>query len=98
MKEAERTPAAASLEGVSLDIRGASILSDITLQVLQGEKWVVLGPNGSGKTSLLRLLSGFGYPSRGEMEVLGHSFGHADLRALRRKVGWVHGDPAARWS
>jgi iron complex transport system ATP-binding protein len=56
---------------------------------------VVLGLNGSGKTSLLRLLSGYGYPSRGQMEVLGEPFGRADLRRLRRRIGWVHGDLAA---
>jgi len=55
----------------------------------------VLGLNGSGKTSLLRLVSGYGYPSRGQMEVLGEPFGRTDLRALRRRVGWVHGDLAS---
>ncbi len=86
---------AASLVSVCLDIRGTRILSDITWSIARGEKWVVLGLNGSGKTSLLRLLSGFGYPSRGRMEVLGEAFGRADLRSMRRRVGWVHGDLAA---
>jgi iron complex transport system ATP-binding protein len=80
---------------VCLDIRGARILTDVSWDLARGEKWVVLGLNGSGKTSLLRLLSGFGYPSRGRMEVLGEPFGRADLRALRRRVGWVHGDLAS---
>ena len=87
--------AAASLRSVCLDIRGKRILSDITWQLGRGEKWVVLGLNGSGKTSLLRLLSGFGYPSRGRMEVLGEPFGHVDLRTLRKRIGWVHGDLAS---
>jgi iron complex transport system ATP-binding protein len=86
---------AASLDSVSLDIRGTRILSEISWDVERGEKWVVLGLNGSGKTSLLRLLSGFGYPSRGLMQVLGEHFGKADLRHMRRRVGWVHGDLAA---
>jgi iron complex transport system ATP-binding protein len=86
---------AASLSSVCLDIRGTRILSEISWDVRRGEKWVVLGLNGSGKTSLLRLLSGFGYPSRGEMQVLGEHFGRADLRLMRKRVGWVHGDLAA---
>lgn len=86
---------AASLSSVCLDIGGKRILSDISWKPGRGEKWVLLGLNGSGKTSLLRLLSGFGYPSRGEMEVLGEHFGKADLRQLRKRVGWVHGDLAA---
>src|SRR5208282_6122584 len=71
-------PLAASLASVCLDIRGTRILSEVSWDVGRGEKWVVLGLNGSGKTSLLRLLSGFGYPSRGTMEVLGEHFGKAD--------------------
>ncbi|MGA2380841.1 MAG: ATP-binding cassette domain-containing protein, partial [Spirochaetia bacterium] len=70
---------AASLDSVCLDIRGTRILSEISWDVRRGEKWVVLGLNGSGKTSLLRLLTGFGYPSRGRMHVLGERFGRADL-------------------
>lgn len=88
-------PLAASLALVCLDIRGTRILSEISWDVGRGEKWVVLGLNGSGKTSLLRLLSGFGYPSRGTMEVLGEHFGKADLRHMRKRVGWVHGDLAS---
>lgn len=88
---------ALSLQGVSLDIRGKRILDTISWEVARGQKWVVLGLNGSGKTSLLRLLSGFGYPSRGSMSVLGEPFGRTDLRMLRRHVGWVHGDLAAEF-
>ncbi len=96
MMEASHTNGfAASLLSVCLDIRGAPILRDISWDVGWGEKWVVLGLNGSGKTSLLRLLSGFGYPSRGTMHVLGEQFGRADLHQMRRRVGWVHGDLAA---
>jgi iron complex transport system ATP-binding protein len=86
---------AASLSSVCLDIRGTPILSEISWDVRTGEKWVVLGLNGSGKTSLLRLLSGFGYPSRGDMSVLGAHFGRADLHEMRKRIGWVHGDLAA---
>jgi iron complex transport system ATP-binding protein len=86
------TGRAVSLDSVSLDIQGKRILDSISWDVERGEKWVVLGLNGSGKTSLLRLLSGFGYPSRGAMQVLDGRFGHADLRILRRRIGWVNGD------
>lgn len=78
-----------------LDIRGTPILSEISWKIGRGEKWIVLGLNGSGKTSLLRLLAGFGYPSRGDMHVLGEHFGRADLHEMRKRIGWVHGDLAA---
>ncbi len=83
------------LDGVSLDIEGRPILRDITWRAERGEKWIILGRNGSGKTSLMRLLSGFGFPSRGRVEVLGELLGRTDLHVLRRRVGWIHGDLAA---
>jgi iron complex transport system ATP-binding protein len=86
---------ALELEGVCLDIEGRSILKDITWRADRGEKWVILGRNGSGKTSLVRLLSGFGFPSRGRMTVLGELLGRTDLHLLRRRIGWIHGDLAA---
>jgi iron complex transport system ATP-binding protein len=89
---ADTRPRALSLDSVCLDIQGKRILDSITWEAIQGEKWVVLGLNGSGKSSLLRLLSGFGYPSRGTLRVLGEPFGHTDLRELRKHVGWVHAD------
>lgn len=95
MAETGANHSAIALQGVCLDISGNRILDGITWEVTQGEKWVVLGLNGSGKSSLLRLISGFGYPSRGAMHVLGEPFGRTDLRDLRRHVGWVNGDLAA---
>ena len=52
----------------------------------------MLGPNGSGKTSLVRLFSGYAYPSEGTLHVLGERFGRTDLRLLRARIGWVHSD------
>ena len=86
---------ALELDGVCLDIEGRSILRDVTWKAERGEKWIILGRNGSGKTSLMRLLSGFGFPSRGRMLVLGELLGRTDLHLLRRRVGWIHGDLAA---
>jgi iron complex transport system ATP-binding protein len=82
------------LDGMNLEINGKRILSDLSWHVARGEKWVILGLNGSGKTSLLRVLSGFGYPSHGAVSVLGGVFGHTDLRELRKHIGWVYGDLA----
>ena len=73
-------------------IDGARILDRIELTIGAGERWAVLGPNGSGKTSLVRLFAGYGYPSSGALRVLGERFGRTDLRLLRVRIGWVHGD------
>lgn len=65
------------------------ILRRINWQVLPGENWVILGANGSGKTSLLKALSGYLAPTEGEIDLLGESYGDCDWRELRQRVGVV---------
>lgn len=65
------------------------ILSKVSWTVGAGEHWAVLGPNGSGKTSLLNVIMGYEWPSEGSVSVLGHRYGRADLREVRKSIGWV---------
>ena len=67
------------------------VLIGIHWEVRPGERWVVLGANGSGKTSLLRLAGGWIFPTTGEVEVLGHRLGQVDVRHLRRRLGYAGG-------
>lgn len=85
-------PQAVVARGLGLVVDGARILDDISLVLRRGERWAVLGPNGSGKTSLVRLFSAYAYPSEGTLQVLGERFGRTDLRRLRARIGWVHSD------
>lgn len=90
MREATLAP-----EGVALALRGvrlvaasgAVLLDGIDWEVRRGERWVVLGRNGSGKTSLLRIASLYLHPSAGEVEVLGQRLGRTDVRRLRARIG-----------
>lgn len=66
-----------------------TMLTGINLTVQAGENWVVMGPNGCGKTSLIRCLTGFLSPSAGEIELLGHRYGEADWRDVRRAISVV---------
>jgi iron complex transport system ATP-binding protein len=66
-----------------------AILHDVSWRVLPGEHWAILGANGSGKTSLLKTLTGFLAPTAGEFAVLGQRYGASDWRDLRLKVGVV---------
>jgi len=68
---------------------GVDILRDIRWQVMAGEHWVVLGANGSGKSSLLSIVAGYEWPSRGRVSVLGETYGECDMRALKERIGWV---------
>ncbi|WP_233190464.1 MULTISPECIES: ABC transporter ATP-binding protein [unclassified Sporosarcina] len=65
------------------------ILQDITWEIEQGQQWGMLGLNGSGKTSLLSIISTYEIPSSGEVEVLGKRFGSSYLPELRKKIGFV---------
>lgn len=75
------------LVDVGLSRDGRWILDGVTLDVRAGERWIVLGPNGSGKTSLVRVASFQTHPSRGEVEVLGHRLGRVNVRTLRNRIG-----------
>ena len=65
------------------------ILKNISWEVARGEHWVILGANGSGKTSLLSALTGYLTPTEGEITVLGETFGASDWRELRKHIGLV---------
>lgn len=77
------------LAGVSLVRDGTDILDGIDWTVGDGERWIVLGANGSGKTSLVRIASLYLHPSSGVVEVLGEQLGHVDVRRHRRRIGVV---------
>ena len=78
-----------SLDNVSLERDGKFILRDLAFTVHDGERWVIFGPNGSGKTSLLRIASFYLHPSSGNVEVLGHQLGKTDIRKMRHLVGFT---------
>jgi iron complex transport system ATP-binding protein len=69
--------------------REAVILESIEWRVEQGENWAILGANGSGKTSLLRALTGYLPPTAGQIRVLGETYGRFDWRDLRTRIGLV---------
>ncbi len=66
-----------------------TILGPIDWAVADGERWVVLGRNGCGKTTLLSVASMNLWPTGGTVEVLGERYGRTDSRELRRRVGYA---------
>lgn len=75
------------LSRVRLVEQGTVVLRELDWRARVDERWVVLGPNGSGKTSILRLLSFVRAPSRGTVTVLGNTYGAVDVRTARRRIG-----------
>ncbi len=75
--------------GLRVERGNTTILHHVDWRVAPGEHWVILGANGSGKTSLLKALTGFLSPTDGEFSVLGRRYGAADWRELRLHIGVV---------
>ena len=77
------------VSGLRIQRGDTTILDDLSWEVNRGEHWVILGSNGSGKTSLLGALAAYLTPSDGIVEVLGERFGESDWRELRKSIGLV---------
>jgi iron complex transport system ATP-binding protein len=73
---------------VCLVLDGARILDGIDWTVRADERWVVLGANGAGKTSLLRIAALYQHPSSGTVEILGQRLGRTDVRTLRERIAF----------
>lgn len=74
--------------------RSITVLSDVNLTLLAGEKIAVVGASGSGKSTLLNLLGGLDYPSSGRVLMRGRNLAELserDLCQLRnRQLGFVY--------
>ncbi|MFG2398204.1 ABC transporter ATP-binding protein [Streptomyces lydicus] len=81
----------AALEGVGVRryTTGQVILDAVDWTVRSGEHWALLGANGAGKTTVLRLIGALMFPTIGTVEVLGHRLGSVDVRELRAVIGLV---------
>jgi iron complex transport system ATP-binding protein len=77
------------LSGVRIERAGTVIVDGVDWTIAAGEHWVVIGPNGSGKTSLLSAIMGYLPATEGEIEVLGERYGESDWREMRRRVAIV---------
>lgn len=71
------------------DTTGNPVLKNINLDVRRGETLAVIGATGSGKTSLVNLISRFYDPTEGCVTVDGVDVKAWDLSALRQKIGFV---------
>jgi osmoprotectant transport system ATP-binding protein len=75
--------------GVSYEIAGKPILSDVSIQVEAGETLVLLGRSGSGKTTALKMINGMLFPTTGQVLVDGKPTSAWDPIRLRRRMGYV---------
>jgi branched-chain amino acid transport system ATP-binding protein len=64
-------PPILATHNLGLDIGGATIVVDVSLEVAEGELLGIIGPNGAGKTSLFNLFSGIYRPTSGSIQLNG---------------------------
>ena len=80
-------PLAAELRGVSFGYRpGQRVLDDVDLRLSEGEFVAVAGPNGGGKTTIVRILLGLERPTRGDALLYGEP---AQRFSRRRVLGYL---------
>jgi len=81
-------PPLLATRNLGLDIGGATIVADVSLEVAEGELLGIIGPNGAGKTSLFNLLSGLYRPTAGSIHLGGVDVTHQPpFLRTRRGIG-----------
>jgi len=78
------------LEDVCLSLEGRRILSSVSWTIRAGEKWVLFGRNGCGKSSLLQVMAGYHMATGGRIFRFGEEDGKSDIRELRKRMGVVN--------
>jgi ABC-2 type transport system ATP-binding protein len=79
---------AIDVRGLNKSFGGRHVVRDFALQVRNGEIYGFLGPNGSGKTTSIRMLCGLLRPDSGSGNCLGHDV-LRDTAAIKREVGYM---------
>ena len=82
-----------SLQNVSKRFGKTQALDQVTLQVPPGVVFALLGENGAGKTTMIRILTGFEKPDTGTATILGRDCKKNSLE-IRRSIGYVSDAPA----
>ena len=79
---------AIEVRGLSKSFGGREVVHDLSMQVKRGSIYGFLGPNGSGKTTTIRMLCGLLTPDRGEGTCLGYDI-RRDADKIKRQVGYM---------
>ncbi|XZE46029.1 ABC transporter ATP-binding protein [Pirellulaceae bacterium SH467] len=80
-------------EGLEMHFRGCDALRGVDLNVPHGSVFALLGENGAGKTTFIRILTGYQIPSGGRCTILGLN-PVKDALEIRRRIGYVSDAPA----
>lgn len=89
MPNTDQRPSVLTVRNASVVREGRITLDSVSLDVHHGERWVILGSNGCGKTTLLRLLSLYLHPSSGDVLINGEALGTFNVRNVRPRLAYV---------
>jgi len=79
---------AIDVHGLVKDFDGLRAVDGLDLTVAAGEMFGLVGPDGGGKTTTIRLLCGLLEPSAGSVRILGFDFGR-DRERIKEKIGYL---------
>ena len=85
---AAQSDIAIEVHGLSKSFNGRQVVRDLSMQVKRGSIYGFLGPNGSGKTTTIRMLCGLLTPDSGEGTCLGYDI-RRDADKIKRHVGYM---------
>ncbi|MHA7964686.1 ABC transporter ATP-binding protein [Paenibacillus sp. CAU 1782] len=80
------------ITGLKKMIRGKQIIKGLDLELKEGEVFGFLGPNGSGKTTTIRMLVGLIKPTSGVIEICGHNVA-TDFAQAMKHIGCIVENP-----
>lgn len=90
-RHTDQNNAVITIRGLEKSFGDLTVLKNIDMDLYQGENLVVLGRSGTGKSVLIKIISGLLKPDKGQVTVLGRdvaSLSTAELRELRQKIGF----------
>src|SRR4051794_12633413 len=84
-----------SLKNVSFHYENQSdyALDNVSLDIYEGEWLAIVGHNGSGKSTMAKLLNGLQFPQQGEITVCGNRLNEESIWEIRKKLGMVFQNP-----
>ncbi|MEO6827796.1 MAG: ATP-binding cassette domain-containing protein [Microbacteriaceae bacterium] len=82
-------PSVLTFTDVSVIRGGTAIVDAVDWNVTDDQRWVILGSNGAGKTTILQIAAAAMHPSRGTAAILGERLGAVDVFELRPRIGFA---------